>query len=54
MLASQPDCLLARMTGSGATIFGLFEDEAAASHARQTLYKATPSWWMTVTRLLGA
>jgi 4-diphosphocytidyl-2-C-methyl-D-erythritol kinase len=32
-IAAQPGCLLARMSGSGATCFGLFADSAAAEHA---------------------
>jgi 4-diphosphocytidyl-2-C-methyl-D-erythritol kinase len=42
-LAEAPGCLLARMSGSGATCFGLFADvgaaERAASHTRRT------GWW---------
>ena len=34
-LAEAPGCLLARMSGSGGTCFGLFEDEAAAAHAAE-------------------
>jgi 4-diphosphocytidyl-2-C-methyl-D-erythritol kinase len=36
-------CLLARMSGSGATCFGLFPDGDAASRAAQRL--ARPGWW---------
>jgi 4-diphosphocytidyl-2-C-methyl-D-erythritol kinase len=42
-LAATPDCLLARMSGSGATCFGLFADAAAASRAAQRLSR--PGWW---------
>jgi 4-diphosphocytidyl-2-C-methyl-D-erythritol kinase len=42
-LRSVPGCLLARMSGSGATCFGLFTtaDEAAVASARLT----RPGWW---------
>ena len=42
-LASRPGCLLARMSGSGATCFGLFPDAAAAADAAAAL--ARPGWW---------
>lgn len=37
------DCLLARMSGSGATCFGLFPDAASAAQAAADL--ARPGWW---------
>ncbi len=46
-LQAQPDCLLARMSGSGATCFGLFEDRGAAKQAAAALYQANPIWWVT-------
>jgi len=42
-IAGQPDCLLARMSGSGATCFGLFPDPAAAERAAGALGGA--GWW---------
>lgn len=42
-LAAAPGCLLARMSGSGATCFGLFPDAAAAEAAARAL--ARPGWW---------
>jgi 4-diphosphocytidyl-2-C-methyl-D-erythritol kinase len=41
-IAAQPGCLLARMSGSGATCFGLFADAAAAERAAADLPGA---WW---------
>jgi 4-diphosphocytidyl-2-C-methyl-D-erythritol kinase len=41
-IASQPGCLLARMSGSGATCFGLFRTEAEAAVTSSRLPK---SWW---------
>ena len=43
-IARQPGCLLARMSGSGATCFGLFEPGAGAGRARAAL--ATTGWWL--------
>ncbi len=42
-LAGQPGCLLARVSGSGASCFGLFPDEAGAARAAASL--ARPGWW---------
>jgi 4-diphosphocytidyl-2-C-methyl-D-erythritol kinase len=42
-LATVPGCLLARMSGSGATCFGLFPDAATAEAAACAL--ARPGWW---------
>ena len=46
-------CRLARMSGSGATCFGLFETQAAASGAAQRLRATRPDWWIEET-ILGA
>ncbi len=43
-IAAQPGCLLARMSGSGATCFGLFADPAAAEHAAGATARA--GWWV--------
>jgi len=40
------DCLLARMSGSGATCFGLFEGEEAALYAAEALALQHPQWWV--------
>lgn len=45
-LIAQPGCALGRMSGSGATCFGLFEAEAAALKAATALRAAEPSWWV--------
>ena len=42
-LAAAPACLLARMSGSGATCFGLFPDAPTAEVATRAL--ARPGWW---------
>lgn len=51
-IAAQPGCLLARMTGSGATCFGLFPDPAELSAAARAL--AAPGRFVAATRVLPA
>ncbi|MBA4097687.1 MAG: 4-(cytidine 5'-diphospho)-2-C-methyl-D-erythritol kinase [Rhodospirillum sp.] len=46
-LAALPGCVLARLSGSGATCFGLFADEAGARAAERELRSARPDWWVT-------
>jgi 4-diphosphocytidyl-2-C-methyl-D-erythritol kinase len=45
-LAARPGCRLARMSGSGATCFGLFTDRAPALAAAAALSRARPGWWI--------
>lgn len=51
-LRELPGCRLARMSGSGATCFGLFAREDAARAAR-ALKAKHPGWWVKAT-VLGA
>ncbi|MBZ4021252.1 4-(cytidine 5'-diphospho)-2-C-methyl-D-erythritol kinase [Rhodobacter sp. TJ_12] len=44
-LSALPGCKLARMSGSGATCFGLFESDAAAQAAQAHLAAMQPGWW---------
>jgi 4-diphosphocytidyl-2-C-methyl-D-erythritol kinase len=44
-------CRLARMSGSGATVFGLFDDGAASLAAAKEIRRARPGWWIKATRL---
>ena len=37
---------LARMSGSGATCFALYDDVAAAERAAQSITLAHPEWWV--------
>jgi 4-diphosphocytidyl-2-C-methyl-D-erythritol kinase len=48
-----PGCRLARMSGSGATCFGLFDSTRAASAAARTLRVGYPAWWTRATVLGG-
>lgn len=50
-LRAQDGALLARMSGSGATCFALFADDAAAQNAAIALKRARPNWWIAATRL---
>ena len=43
-LRAAPGCLLARMSGSGATCFGLFADAVAAAAAAEGVRR--PGWWV--------
>lgn len=45
----QEGCLLARMSGSGATCFGLFSDRASAKNAAAKIYQAHTDWWVVPT-----
>jgi 4-diphosphocytidyl-2-C-methyl-D-erythritol kinase len=48
-LGQEPGCRLARMTGSGATCFGVFDDPPAAARAAAALRRAHPEWWVVST-----
>jgi 4-diphosphocytidyl-2-C-methyl-D-erythritol kinase len=50
-IGGQPGCRLARLSGSGATCFGLFSDAAAARMAAAAILTARPGWWAVATRL---
>jgi 4-diphosphocytidyl-2-C-methyl-D-erythritol kinase len=43
-LRTTQDCLLARMSGSGATCFGVFADAAGATAAAEVVRR--PAWWV--------
>lgn len=43
--------LLARMSGSGATCFGIYPDTMVASHAAEVIRKNHPEWWVVSTIL---
>jgi 4-diphosphocytidyl-2-C-methyl-D-erythritol kinase len=44
-----PGALLVRMSGSGATCFGIFADDDACARAAEALRKAAPHWWVAPT-----
>jgi 4-diphosphocytidyl-2-C-methyl-D-erythritol kinase len=47
-----PGCLLARMSGSGGTHFGLFASAKAATEAVNNLRARHPFWWIETGRIL--
>jgi 4-diphosphocytidyl-2-C-methyl-D-erythritol kinase len=48
-LRVSPGCALARMSGSGATCFGLFNSAPAGETAAQKIQAAHPNWWVRAT-----
>jgi 4-diphosphocytidyl-2-C-methyl-D-erythritol kinase len=52
-LAAAPGCLLARMSGSGATCFGLFAAAPEAGAAARSIAGAHPAWWVRAASLRG-
>ena len=53
-LRDQPACVLARMSGSGSTCFGIFASRNAAKLAARTLAIRHPKWWVRDTEIGGA
>ncbi len=47
------DCRLARMSGSGATCFGLYDSFDSAEKAQKALKKKYPLWWIKASGLKG-
>ncbi|MBK5945252.1 4-(cytidine 5'-diphospho)-2-C-methyl-D-erythritol kinase [Rhodobacter veldkampii DSM 11550] len=52
-LAACDGCLLARMSGSGATCFGLFASAASAASAACALAAGQPGWWVSDSAVLA-
>ena len=48
-LGSYDGALLTRMSGSGATCFGIFNDTKRAEHAAAQLSSQYPQWWVVST-----
>lgn len=46
VLRGLPGARLARLSGSGATCFALFDDDAAAARAAALLAQDQPGWWI--------
>jgi 4-diphosphocytidyl-2-C-methyl-D-erythritol kinase len=51
LLRQTTDCRLARMSGSGATVFGLYDSCEAAAEAAKAVRSARPNWWVKATSL---
>ncbi len=52
-LRAQAGCLLARLSGSGATCFGVFAEKAAAEAAAGRLAAKHADWWLRATPVLA-
>jgi 4-diphosphocytidyl-2-C-methyl-D-erythritol kinase len=50
-IADTPNCRIARLSGSGATCFGLYDSPAAALAAVNKLRQQHPHWWIKATGL---
>jgi len=50
-LKAQPGCQLARMSGSGATCFGVFGSADQVRLAAERLQSQRPEWWVAATTL---
>ena len=50
-LERTPGCLLTRMSGSGGTCFGIYNDQETARSAAGRLRESHPSWWVAATQL---
>lgn len=53
-IQAEPGCLLARMSGSGPTCFGLFETDAAADAAARSIADRKRKYWVRATTLRGS
>ena len=53
-LEAQPGCLLAAMSGSGPTCFGIFADQAHTRQAAERIAGAHGGWWVKATVLRGS
>ncbi|KKB10877.1 hypothetical protein VE25_15675 [Devosia geojensis] len=52
-LSQAPGCMLARMSGSGATVFGLFGSSAQAHQAAHELRETYPDYWVAAAPLIA-
>ncbi|MBH64026.1 MAG: 4-(cytidine 5'-diphospho)-2-C-methyl-D-erythritol kinase [Alphaproteobacteria bacterium] len=52
MLSTSEGCMLARMSGSGATCFGIFSDEASADAAAESIGNEQDTWWVSSVQML--
>jgi len=50
-LGHEPACVLAQMSGSGATCFGLFDGPIYAAGAAERIAQEHPNWWVKSTRI---
>ena len=51
ILWNQPKCFLARMSGSGTSVFGLFEKEEDCRAAKEAVTAKYPDWWVQTAKI---
>ncbi|GEO13103.1 4-diphosphocytidyl-2-C-methyl-D-erythritol kinase [Microvirga aerophila] len=51
LVSGTAQCRLARMSGSGATVFGLYDDCRTAAEAAKRIRRDRPDWWVKATSL---
>ena len=54
ILETLSDAQLARMSGSGATCFGIYDSDAAAKAAAERIAQEHPEWWVVACRSVCA
>lgn len=52
-ISKTPQCRLARMSGSGACCFGLYDDQQSARSAAAEIKSFYPSWWIQTGHIQG-
>ncbi len=52
LLKKQAGCIIARMSGSGATCFGIFDNDAKAKSAANDIQEKHHNWWVCATNLI--
>jgi 4-diphosphocytidyl-2-C-methyl-D-erythritol kinase len=52
-IAGTEHCLLARLSGSGATCFGIYAGASEAEAARGAILATNPAWWAVAARIAG-
>lgn len=52
-LVATDGCLIARMSGSGATTFGLYASKESAEAAARTITSKHPTWWVKAAAVLA-
>ena len=51
-IATQKDCKMSRMTGSGSVCFGIFKNDKSASSALARIKRKFPNFWCVVTKTI--
>ncbi|MCH2038258.1 MAG: 4-(cytidine 5'-diphospho)-2-C-methyl-D-erythritol kinase [Rickettsiales bacterium] len=52
LIEDQEGCYVSRMSGSGATCFGLFANSESAQSAKNEILKKHPEWWVVQTTFI--